>query len=66
MTDHESVQQIVRLKDQAPLMFDPQKSALLIVDVQRYFARPEYPLRDPRHDGCYRTPSRGRARDARR
>lgn len=44
MTDHEGVLQIICLKDQAPLIFHQQKSALLIVDVQRYFARPEYPF----------------------
>jgi len=44
MTDHEKVLEIIRLKDQAPLNIDPTKSALLIVDVQRYFARPDYPF----------------------
>ena len=44
MTDHEKMQEIVRLKDQAPLTLEPLKSALLIVDVQRYFVRPEYPF----------------------
>lgn len=44
MTDHEKVQEIIRLKDKAPINIDPPKSALLIVDVQRYFARPDYPF----------------------
>ncbi len=44
MTDHEKFQEIIRLKDQAPLTIDPLKSALLIVDVQRYFASPDYPF----------------------
>ena len=44
MTDHQKVQEIIRLKDQAPINIDPLKSALLIVDVQRYFARPDYPF----------------------
>lgn len=44
MTDHEKVLEIIRLKDQAPINIDPTKSALLIVDVQRYFARPDYPF----------------------
>lgn len=44
MTDHEKVQELVRIKDQAPIRIDPLKSALIIVDVQRYFARPEYPF----------------------
>ena len=44
MTDHEKIQEMVRQKDQAPLTLDPAKSALLIIDVQRYFARPDYPF----------------------
>ena len=44
MTDHEKVQELLRIKDQAPLTIDPAKSALIIVDVQRYFANPEYPF----------------------
>ena len=42
MSDHEKVREILKLKDQAPLVMEPQRSALLIVDAQRYFARPEY------------------------
>jgi nicotinamidase-related amidase len=44
MTDHEKVQELLRVKDQAPVTIDPDKSALIVVDVQRYFARPEYPF----------------------
>ena len=44
MSDHDKIQQMVRLKDQAPLNIDPFKSALLVIDVQRYFARPDYPF----------------------
>ena len=44
MTDHENVQQLLRAKDQAPVTFDPRASALVIVDVQRYFCRPDYPF----------------------
>ncbi|MBA2526229.1 MAG: cysteine hydrolase [Pyrinomonadaceae bacterium] len=44
MTDHETIQELIRLKDQAPIAIDPVKSALLIIDVQRYFARPDYPF----------------------
>ena len=42
MSDHGKVQEILKLKDQAPLVMEPERSALLIVDAQRYFARPEY------------------------
>ncbi|MBI3785948.1 MAG: cysteine hydrolase [Deltaproteobacteria bacterium] len=44
MTDHEKVQQLYRIKDQAPITLDPRRVALIVVDVQRYFARPEYPF----------------------
>ena len=44
MTDHEKIQQMVRQKDQAPLHLEPAKSALLVIDVQRYFAKPDYPF----------------------
>lgn len=42
MTDHEKVQELIRGKEQAPLTFEPRKSALVVVDVQRYFASPEH------------------------
>jgi biuret amidohydrolase len=44
MDDHSKVLEIIRSKDQAPLGLDVDASALLIVDAQRYFARPEYPF----------------------
>lgn len=44
MTEHEMVQQLLRIKDQAPVLVDVEKSALVVVDVQRFFARPEYPF----------------------
>jgi nicotinamidase-related amidase len=42
VSDHEKVQQLLRIKEQAPLRFDQSSSALIVVDVQRYFARREY------------------------
>ncbi|HLI83271.1 MAG TPA: isochorismatase family cysteine hydrolase [Bryobacteraceae bacterium] len=44
MTEHERIEEIVRIKDEAPLPLDPGRAALIVVDVQRYFARPEYPF----------------------
>jgi nicotinamidase-related amidase len=44
MTDHEKVHALLRIKEQAPVAIDPVKSALIVVDVQRYFARPDYPF----------------------
>ena len=44
MTDHEKMQELSRIKEQAPIALDTEKSALLIVDVQRFFARPDSPF----------------------
>lgn len=44
MTDHELVQQLLNIKNQAPLEVDLGRSALIVVDAQRFFARPEYPF----------------------
>jgi nicotinamidase-related amidase len=45
MAEHEQVREIIRLKDAGtPLALDPDRSALLIVDVQRFFVHPEYPF----------------------
>lgn len=44
MTEHEKILEAIRLKDQAPLTFAPQRSALLVIDVQRYFVSPDYPF----------------------
>jgi biuret amidohydrolase len=44
MTEHEKILEIIRLKDQAPLDLDPKTTALVIVDVQRYFVSPDYPF----------------------
>src|SRR5208283_1150638 len=44
MTDHEKILEMLRIKDQAPLSIEPMKSALIVVDAQRWFARPDYPF----------------------
>jgi nicotinamidase-related amidase len=44
MTEHEKIQELVRQKDRAPLTLEPAKSALLIIDVQRHFTRPDLPF----------------------
>ena len=44
MTDHEKVRELILAKlakEQAPIALDPTKSALLIVDMQHFFASPE-------------------------
>lgn len=40
MTDHEKVQELGRIKDQAPIATDSEKSALIVVDVQRFLPGP--------------------------
>jgi biuret amidohydrolase len=44
MTDHEKILEIIRLKDQTPIVIAPRKTALLVVDMQRYFVSPHYPF----------------------
>ena len=44
MRDHDKVRQLVQIKTQAPMTFVPDTSALIVVDAQRYFARPDYPF----------------------
>ena len=43
-TDHIKFKELLRFKDNAPLALDPLKSALIVVDVQRWFTQPEHPL----------------------
>jgi nicotinamidase-related amidase len=44
MNEHERVLEIIRLKDQAPLDFDVDQSALLVIDMQRYFVSTDHPF----------------------
>ena len=41
MTEHEKIQEMIRQKEQAPIALDPGRTALVIVDVQRFFTRPD-------------------------
>lgn len=41
MTEQEKIQAMIRQKEQAPIALDPGRTALLIIDVQRFFARPD-------------------------
>jgi nicotinamidase-related amidase len=43
MTDHDKVKELLRIVDQAPFSIEPATSALIVVDVQRWFTRPDYP-----------------------
>ncbi len=44
MSDHDKILEIIRQKDQAPLVLDARTTALLVIDMQRYFVSPHYPL----------------------
>jgi len=41
MTEHEKIQEMIRQKEKAPIALDPKRSALVIIDVQRFFTRPD-------------------------
>lgn len=44
MNEHEQVIGMIRAKNQAPIQLKPQRTALIVVDMQRYFTQPSYPF----------------------
>src|SRR5687768_15035308 len=42
MNEPDAILGIIRQKNQAPIAIAPDRTALLVIDVQRYFVRPEY------------------------
>lgn len=42
MNDHEMILHVANLRSQIPLTLDPRRTALLVIDMQRYFVRPGY------------------------
>jgi len=40
-TEHEKIREMIRQKEQSPLALDAGQTALMIVDVQRFFTRPD-------------------------
>ena len=44
MNEHEQVMGIIRSKNQAPIEIIPRKTALIVVDMQRYFTQPSFPF----------------------
>jgi nicotinamidase-related amidase len=46
MTEHEQVTAMLSAKNAAPLELDPARTALIIVDMQRYFTQPSFPFTD--------------------
>jgi nicotinamidase-related amidase len=41
MTEDQMIEQMIRQKEQAPIAIDPTRSALVVIDVQRFFTRPD-------------------------
>jgi isochorismate hydrolase len=46
MTEHEQCIRILRQKNESPIELDPSRTALIIVDMQRYFTHPSFPFTD--------------------
>ena len=46
MSEHEQISSVFRDSNQRPLEIDPATTALIVVDMQRYFTRPGYPFTD--------------------
>ena len=44
MSEHDLVLDIIHHKNAQPLVIDPSRTALLVIDVQRYFVHPGYPF----------------------
>jgi nicotinamidase-related amidase len=44
MNEHEQVIGIIRGKNQSPIELDPSRTALIVVDMQRYFTQPSFPF----------------------
>jgi len=44
MSEHEQVIGIIRAKNQSPIELDPRRTALIVVDMQRYFTQPAFPF----------------------
>src|SRR5215472_14261618 len=46
MTEHEKVAAVLTAKNAAPIELDPSRTALIVVDMQRYFTQPSFPFTD--------------------
>jgi|SRR5215472_15127082 len=44
MSEHEQVISMVRAKNTAPIELNPRRTALIIVDMQRYLTQPSHPF----------------------
>ena len=46
MTEHDQVTAMLAAKNASPIELDPARTALIIVDMQRYFTQPSFPFTD--------------------
>lgn len=44
MAEHDTVLNMIRQRNKKPITLDPRQTALLVIDMQRYFVRPHYPF----------------------
>jgi nicotinamidase-related amidase len=44
MNEHEQISELIRVRNEAPIPIDPHRTALIVVDMQRYFTQPEFPF----------------------
>jgi nicotinamidase-related amidase len=44
MSEHEQVLGLLRAKNKSPIHLDPVRTALIVVDMQRYFTQPSFPF----------------------
>jgi nicotinamidase-related amidase len=44
MNEHEQILAVIRAKNGSPIPLDPRKTALIVVDMQRYFTQPSFPF----------------------
>ncbi|MCI0362959.1 MAG: cysteine hydrolase [Phycisphaerales bacterium] len=44
MNEHEQIIGIITAKNQTPIKLDPRRTALVVVDMQRYFTQPSFPF----------------------
>jgi nicotinamidase-related amidase len=44
MSEHEQIVDILHAKNRTPLQLDPLRTALLVIDMQRYFTQPSFPF----------------------
>src|SRR5712691_13569303 len=44
MSEHEQILGILRAKNKNPIQLDPFRTALIVVDMQRYFTQPSFPF----------------------